>query len=258
MKICRTCKVEKEITEFKKNPMYKDGYETQCKKCQKEIKLERLNHNINSNNIPIKKICRICNEEKDITEFGINRAYKDGYETRCKICRNKEAAIKREKHRESNNKKYIEKYHSDPEFKKHRNETSKKSNLKMKKEHPERIMLYSSRRRAKEKGWEFNIDESDIIIPTHCPILGIELIPGGLGIHAFNSPSIDRIDSSKGYIKGNVRVISLRANMMKNDADLQELEQFCKNILNYMNNEDIVRTVENDESTELEDKELLG
>ena len=45
---------------------------------------------------------------------------------------------------------------------------------------------------------------------------------------------------------------------MKNDADLQELEQFCKNILNYMNNEDIVRTVENDESTELEDKELLG
>ena len=118
MKICRTCKVEKEITEFKKNPMYKDGYETQCKKCQKEIKLERLNHNINSNNIPIKKICRICNEEKDITEFGINRAYKDGYETRCKICRNKEAAIQREKHRESNNKKYVEKYHSDPEFKK--------------------------------------------------------------------------------------------------------------------------------------------
>ena len=45
MKICRTCKVEKEITKFKKNPMYKDGYETQCKKCQKEIKLERLNHN---------------------------------------------------------------------------------------------------------------------------------------------------------------------------------------------------------------------
>ena len=46
--------------------------------------------------------------------------------------------------------------------------------------------------------------------------------------------------------------------LLKNDADLQELEQFCKNILNYMNNEDIVRTVENGESTELEDKELLG
>ena len=128
----------------------------------------------------------------------------------------------------------------------------------MKKEHPERIMLYSSRRRAKEKGWEFNIDESDIIIPTHCPILGIELISGGMGAQTFNSPSLDRIDSSKGYIKGNVRVISLRANMMKNDANLQEIQEFCKNILNYMNNEDIVRTVENKESAELENKESLG
>jgi regulator of sigma D len=33
--------------------------------------------------------------------------------------------------------------------------------------------------------------------------------------------------------------------MMKNDANLQELEEFCKNILNYINNEDIVRTIEN-------------
>jgi regulator of sigma D len=32
---------------------------------------------------------------------------------------------------------------------------------------------------------------------------------------------------------------------MKNDANLQELEEFCKNILNYINNEDIVRTIEN-------------
>lgn len=258
MKICRTCKIEKEIIEFKKNPMYKDGYETQCKKCQKEIKLDRLNHNINSNNIPTKKICRICNEEKDIIEFGKNKAYKDGIETLCKKCRNEKAAVQRDKHREKNNIKYVEKYHSDSEFREHRNEMSRKSNHKMKKEHPERTMLYSSRSRAKEKGWEFNIDESDIFIPTHCPILGIELISGGMGVHAFNSPSIDRIDSSKGYIKGNVQIISLRANMMKNDANLQELEQFCKNILNYMNNEDIVRPIENGKSIELEDKELLG
>ena len=46
--------------------------------------------------------------------------------------------------------------------------------------------------------------------------------------------------------------------MMKKDANLQELEEFCKNILNYMNNEDIVRPIENGKSIELEDKELLG
>ena len=43
---------------------------------------------------------------------------------------------------------------------------------------------------------------SDIIFPTHCPILGIELIKGGTGVQTFNSPSIDRIDPNKGYIKG--------------------------------------------------------
>ena len=79
-----------------------------------------------------------------------------------------------------------------------------------------------------------------------------------MGVQSFNSPSIDRIDSNKGYIKGNVRIISLRANMMKNDANLQELEEFCKNVLNYINNEDIVRTIENGESIELENKESLG
>ena len=81
---------------------------------------------------------------------------------------------------------------------------------------------------------------------------------GEQGIQTFNSPSIDRIDSTKGYVKGNVKIISLRANMMKNVANLQELQKFCNNILNYMNNEDIVRTTENEESVELEDKEPLG
>ena len=258
MKICRTCKIKKELTEFKKNPMYEDGYETQCKKCQKEIKKIRLENNIISGNIPSKKVCRICNVEKEISEFGINNSYKDGYDTRCKQCRNEYSAIQRDKHREKNNKKYVERYHSDEEFRKHRNETSRKSNQKIKLEHPERIMLQSCRARAKEKGWEFNLEESDIIIPKYCPILGIELLSGGVGKQTFNSPSVDRIDSTKGYIKGNIKIISLRANMMKNDANIQDIEIFCQNILKYMNNEEIVRTVENKESTESENKESLS
>ena len=44
-KICRTCKKEQDICNFKKNPMYKDGYETQCKECQKEIKRKKLIEN---------------------------------------------------------------------------------------------------------------------------------------------------------------------------------------------------------------------
>ena len=48
------------------------------------------------------------------------------------------------------------------------------------------------------------------------------------------------------------------ANTMKNDATREELETFCKNILNYIDRKDIVRTTENNESVEQEDKEPLG
>lgn len=74
-----------------------------------------------------------------------------------------------------------------------------------------------------------------------------------------NNPSIDRLDPSIGYIPGNICVISYKANTMKNNASYTELKTFCKNILQYINNnKDIVRTIENKESIELKDKEPLG
>lgn len=70
---------------------------------------------------------------------------------------------------------------------------------------------------------------SHLKVPTHCPILGIKLQPGSLK-QQDNSPSLDRIDSTKGYVKGNVEVISFRANMVKGSSSIEELET----ILNYM------------------------
>lgn len=81
---------------------------------------------------------------------------------------------------------------------------------------------YNAKRRAKSKGIEFNIEESDITIPEFCPVLKVKLESG-----TRHPPSLDRIDNSKGYIKGNVWVISRKANTMKNDATAEELKEFA-------------------------------
>ncbi len=91
---------------------------------------------------------------------------------------------------------------------------------------PEKYLLANAKMRAKKKGLVFEIDVSDIIIPETCPILGIPLFfkPLTNKRHTTpNSPSLDRITNSLGYVKGNVQVISWRANSLKKDATAEEL-----------------------------------
>lgn len=80
-----------------------------------------------------------------------------------------------------------------------------------------------ARDRAKKKNMEFNISLSDIYVPNYCPILGMKL-ERHKNKKEINSPSLDRIDNNKGYIKGNIIVISSRANELKRDATVEELE----------------------------------
>ena len=87
---------------------------------------------------------------------------------------------------------------------------------------PRYYMLKGARARALEHGWEFDITLEDIVIPATCPVLGIILEPCE-GKARDCSPSVDRIESAYGYIRGNVRVISYRANLLKNNATIEEL-----------------------------------
>jgi hypothetical protein len=87
----------------------------------------------------------------------------------------------------------------------------------------QRKMLSILKARAKQKGWEFNLTIEDMILPEVCPVLGIELRQNS-GQPSPNSPSIDRFDSRRGYVKGNVRIISHRANVLKSDATIAEME----------------------------------
>ena len=81
-------------------------------------------------------------------------------------------------------------------------------------------MIRGVKKRVREKGYDVNISHEDIVIPTHCPIFPwIELKLGG----GDAAPTLDRIDNDLGYVKGNIQVISYRANRMKSDASLNEL-----------------------------------
>jgi hypothetical protein len=94
-------------------------------------------------------------------------------------------------------------------------------------------LLRVAKQRAKKKDILFDITLEDIVLPTHCPILGIPLevnIDAGKG-GKDSSYSLDRIDNSLGYVKGNVRVISHKANSMKHSATKEELILFAKYIL---------------------------
>jgi hypothetical protein len=84
-------------------------------------------------------------------------------------------------------------------------------------------MLTRARARAKDKNLEFDLSEEDIIIPATCPVLGIELVMGDPTRQA--NPSLDRFDNNKGYTRDNIRVISNRANNLKGDASIEELEK---------------------------------
>ena len=191
------------------------------------------------------KICNECNLEKPIEMFGVNKSCKDGYNNKCKECKNKLAAISRDKNREKINEKYREKYANNPEFKKHRKEIQKNSYEKKKENEPLYYAYMGAKSRAKSNNLDFNIDLDDLILPKICPLLEIPFVLNTGRDNHPGTPSIDRIVPELGYIKGNVKVISYKANTMKNN-------------FNYMNNKDIVRTIENNESIELEDKELLG
>lgn len=86
----------------------------------------------------------------------------------------------------------------------------------------ERLLLMNIRNRAKAKGIKFNLTIEDIVIPEYCPVLGIKL-ERGIGRPTNNSPSIDKIIPELGYTKGNVIIVSYRANMIKNNATPDEI-----------------------------------
>ena len=106
------------------------------------------------------------------------------------------------------------------------------NSTRVKSETPEIRMYRRAKTRAREKGLVFNIEVDDVIIPSTCPVFGVEMTAhsGHSGGRRY-SPSLDRIDNARGYEKGNIMVISHQANMMKSSASMKDLVSFAHWVL---------------------------
>ena len=97
-------------------------------------------------------------------------------------------------------------------------------------------MFYLTKKRSEQKGFEFDLDRDFIKnlyanMPERCPILGIKLERAPVGSKKYQldtSPSLDRINSKKGYTKDNVKIISNLANRIKQDATVDQIEKVWK------------------------------
>jgi hypothetical protein len=172
--------------------------------------------------------CNNCNIEKELTQF-----FK--WRTCCKVCINEQQKIDRLKSVEIYKKECadtsITRKCSKCNETKHISEFWR-GNTKCKKcchkiYYPQRNLIKSLltrlRTRAKKRNLRFNLVPEDIIIPEFCPVLGIK-IEMNIDYGKDSSPSVDKIKPELGYVKGNIQIISFRANMLKNNCKIKELE----------------------------------
>jgi hypothetical protein len=97
--------------------------------------------------------------------------------------------------------------------------------FRMSKQRLKQQMLWrSARDRARRFQLPFNIEREDVETPVFCPVFGFALVYDNLREGRDLSPSLDRIVPELGYVKGNIRTVSWRANKLRSNATLSELE----------------------------------
>ena len=145
------------------------------------------------------RVCDVCNQEKNLSHFSLLDKTRKTTTERKSTCKKCSASIRQ----------------------------TEKLNRDWKVD-AAKLLYKNIKSRCKRTGREFSIDLEDIFIPEKCPVFGFDLKREDKKTWMC-APSVDRIDSSKGYIKGNVTVVSRRANILKRDATVEELEL----LLNY-------------------------
>ena len=99
-----------------------------------------------------------------------------------------------------------------------------------------RQKLWQQKSAAKKRGlvWELDIDATiaKILRQGHCKLSGVKFVyKGGKdGKRNLYAPSIDRIDSRKGYVPGNIMFVCWGVNYMKQDMSLYQFKKMCARV----------------------------
>ena len=227
MKKCSKCGLEKPLEDFNSNISNKDGKHIWCKSCLKQYRsmnkenIAKARERYMNNGGREKVAEHYFKNRENILINRKNKPKPDDEERRKRAA--KRAKIRYYLNREEILKRRVAEYHNNYE----------------------KSLWMKAKTRAKRKKIYFNIEVSDISIPEICPILGILIVKDNSKTSP-NSPSLDRIDNTKGYVKGNVMVISHAANSLKKDFTINILER----MLSYMkNNLQNISPIQNDNYT---------
>lgn len=176
----------------------------------------------------MEQTCSICKLDLPLNQFykGTN---KNGRRYACKHC----CKIVYSSSKTNGNKRAAKRLKTDAVYKATIRKKQYENKLKAKQDNLQLHIWKQIKSRVAGRGLEFNIEVHDIYIPPICPILGIPLIVSK-GRPTDNSPSVDRLDNSKGYIKGNILVVSYRANRLKSNSNLSELQLLVDNYKKYI------------------------
>jgi len=208
-KVCNYCERDLPLEFFGSRKESPDGKAYQCKDCRKErLRLEKLG--ITYKTVKQKRweadiirgfrVCEKCSVEKDIEEYMIVQRGKQTTRGTCKSCHAEEQRANRLKQKVTK-----------PEF------------------NAIRQTLNGARKRAKKDGYPFSIVIEDLMpFPTHCPILDVELTYGQN--NRYSGASLDKIIPELGYVKGNVKIISNKANNMKGDLTVDVMKKMIQYI----------------------------
>lgn len=206
-KICYKCKIEKPLDDFSKSKRRPDGHNSDCKECHKKYRREYY----------------LKNKEKEKSQ---SRELWDSklVETECSYCK---ASLKRHRTNVSEEK------HNFCDIKCTNKFYGKKSD-------PYNYLFTNIKKRAKVKNLSFNLTrkflkelmqlQNNRCAVTNIPIEVIKQTELGT---LSSTASLDRIDNTKGYIKGNVRYTCLGINYMRNRRSNEELEDLLNKIIKY-------------------------